>query len=539
MPEITREPRELSDYGHSLRRRWPWLVIGALLGAVLGLGYLHVAPKTYTATSDVLVQSASTDTSTAGARTNGSTVNLDTEAQLVTSTVVATQAQALLNSSRTPEQLAGDVVVSVPANTAVLDIKFSASSPDAARAGAEAFAQAYLNNRFQTDLRFLNSETKRLTGLVNQQRAALQQIEAKLTSTTPPTPSQVAQLRSQRVAVRAQLSGLTTQLTAVQGKSLNSGQIIGAAQTPKAAANPKPFLVLPGAVLVGLLAGLLFAALLERRDHRLHRVSDIQRLTGIAVAGVLPAAALRSLRPGPEMRALYHALATSDADRAECWLVSGSPRRLAADGLARQLAIMGNRVGRKVALLQRPQAMASAAAVALSPATLATEQLDFESMGAVSDQELNPRALSAELAGLRAHLELVVLAPPTNDPMVDLPSVAPEADAVIIVVELHNTSRDVLAAMVQELTEHRATRVCAVALRPDKRRVARKEARLARSAVPLRTPPATPAKPAGIRGAEVNGNAKAVGEAKAVGDAKATPSTRPQPARSERSTAVD
>ena len=79
-------------------------------------------------------------------RTTG-TVNLDTEAQLVKSSAVETKAQALLRTAISPQQLGDSVKITVPANTTLLEIAFTAESPAGAQQGAHAFAEAYLQNR--------------------------------------------------------------------------------------------------------------------------------------------------------------------------------------------------------------------------------------------------------------------------------------------------------------------------------------------------------------------------------------------------------
>src|SRR3954465_7656037 len=83
----------LGDYLQVFRRQWLVLLIGLLLGLGLSLTYLHVAPKEYRATTGGLVPPIA-GTSPGSARNAG--INLDTEAQLVTSTDTLATAAATL-----------------------------------------------------------------------------------------------------------------------------------------------------------------------------------------------------------------------------------------------------------------------------------------------------------------------------------------------------------------------------------------------------------------------------------------------------------
>src|SRR5690242_16494633 len=140
---------EAADYVGVLRRRWWIIVVAACLGLVGAFAYVTVAPKSYTATASVNVNPTAADQSNAvaGSRTNGATVNLDTQAQVVTSTAVATLAGKTMNSPLTPYKLSQQVSVTVPPNSSILNITCKASTPGDAATCANDFAKAYLQNR--------------------------------------------------------------------------------------------------------------------------------------------------------------------------------------------------------------------------------------------------------------------------------------------------------------------------------------------------------------------------------------------------------
>jgi len=141
----------ISGLGLRLRRRR--VIVGALtcVVAIGALGYTLVAPKGYLATAAVTFAPTGADqahqTPAGQAVEEGPTVNLDTEAHLVTSETVTMRAARLLHSPLAPAQLSGGVTVAVPPNSAILDITCHAPTATGAATCANAFARAYVQNR--------------------------------------------------------------------------------------------------------------------------------------------------------------------------------------------------------------------------------------------------------------------------------------------------------------------------------------------------------------------------------------------------------
>jgi len=138
----------ISGLGARLRRRW--VIAGALTcAATVGvLGYTLISPQGFAATTAVMIHptgAGHTPQSAVGRPV--AVVNLDTEAQLVTSQTVAILAAHLMHSPLPATQLSGGVTVSVPPNSAVLNITCHAPTTTGAATCANAFAEAYLQNR--------------------------------------------------------------------------------------------------------------------------------------------------------------------------------------------------------------------------------------------------------------------------------------------------------------------------------------------------------------------------------------------------------
>ena len=115
-----------------------------------GVGYTLLAPTGYAATATVSISPTGAEQaqqSTAGRAVAGAVINLDTEAQLVTSETVAMLAAHLMHSPLPSGQLSSGVTVAVPPNSATLDISCHAPTAAGAATCANAFAEAYLQSR--------------------------------------------------------------------------------------------------------------------------------------------------------------------------------------------------------------------------------------------------------------------------------------------------------------------------------------------------------------------------------------------------------
>jgi capsular polysaccharide biosynthesis protein len=274
------ESFELSDYLGVLRRRWKILVIVIVLGIAGSVGYLQVAPKVYTASSEVSVTptgSASSQQSGAGVKA-ASPVNMDNEAQLVQSLTVATAAARLLDSPLTPQALSKQVTVTVPANSQVLQISCDASSASGSAQCANAFAQAYLANRQATAAASVASQLKSLQRQIDTVTKKAAALQAKIAN-LPPNSQQRAIDQALYSSDSSQLRAFSNQAAALTGAGANSsgGSIIGKASPPGQPSSPKRLLILPSGVVVGILLALLLALFADRRDERIHGPDDAER----------------------------------------------------------------------------------------------------------------------------------------------------------------------------------------------------------------------------------------------------------------------
>jgi capsular polysaccharide biosynthesis protein len=276
---------EPGDYLAVLRRRW-WIVLVLALAGLLAAGaYVKTAPKVYTATASVQVTAnAANSTQVSGGRTTGGAVDMDSQAQVVQSASVADLAVKSLQTNLTAAKLSKKVSVTVPANSEVLQISCGLPSADAAAACAEAFAKAYLASQTTA----ASSQLTATLNTLNNQVTDLTNDVARLGAKIDALPLNSTQRRSTQAVQRsdnAQLAALSRQQGVVKAQQANvsAGTILTNAEPPASPTSPKALLILPSGLLVGLLAGLLVAFLVDRRDLRIHSARDIERYHDLPV----------------------------------------------------------------------------------------------------------------------------------------------------------------------------------------------------------------------------------------------------------------
>jgi capsular polysaccharide biosynthesis protein/Mrp family chromosome partitioning ATPase len=275
---------ELGDYLGVLRRRWWVVLLTTSLATLAAAGYVTLAPKTYTATATVYVTAnAANANQLQGSRTSGVVINMDNEAQIAQSNLVAGPAAKTLHSTLPLAKLIKKTSVTVPANTTVMEIGCSASSPRGAAACAQAFGTSYLIVRAAAARGKIGFEAAQLqareASLLTQAIKLKKQLRA-LKPNSPKRPLISTQIKN----ADSQISTLRADISALGGSvNYNPGSILTAAIPPTGATSPQPLLALPSGLLAGLLIGLVLAFVIDRRDDRIHSARDVERFLGLPV----------------------------------------------------------------------------------------------------------------------------------------------------------------------------------------------------------------------------------------------------------------
>jgi len=439
----------LADYFGLLKRQWLSIVGIITVGVFAAVVLLLVLPKTYLATASLYVRPlpGQGDTSVTNARvTDG--VNLDTEAQLLTSSVVISRARVILGTNDSLTTLNRRVSVTIPPNSAVVDVGYLADNPRAAAAGANAFAQAYLANRKNTATSGQAALVNTLQIRLNQAVSELRDLATQLDRLSAKSAKRDLVLAQQNV-LSLQIADLNDRLVTARAGDPFPGQLISPARAPTSADSPRVVLILPAGALLGLLLGLVVGVIRDRRPRRLQRASDVERLLGIPVLADL--ANLPDPNPVPlaEYQRVCSELLATLGHGPWSLLCAGASADDVAAPVAENVAQALDRLGGRVTLVP--------GVGYASPAQEGAQEPDQPSSGVrtvavVSGAPLAEQLRTAQAGGVLDELkqtsDFVIVAGPPVVASPDAQSVAPLVDGVLLVVMLKQSpTRDARASL--------------------------------------------------------------------------------------------
>lgn len=297
-PAIGGRMVDLGRYRRAAVRRWPWIVLLAILGGAAG-GYLLPSAK-FESSAVIQVKNGLVDLTQTGA--TGGAPNMSTEQQVASSASVVGQALEGTPGGFSVSQFQARGTVSSPPDSTTLTLTFTGDTAEGAQEAAQAWADAYLNLRDIELGATLKGAAEQLSTSVDDLQDQLDAAQQRIINTTAGT----VEARRAEASVRL----LVGQLRSAQGKlrSLDSvvvdpGRIIG---NPIRPAHPSgltlPYAIAIGA-LTGALLGLVLALVAERFQQRIRDARDVSRGTAAPVWAVIEAS-----HPGAVARA-YDALA--------------------------------------------------------------------------------------------------------------------------------------------------------------------------------------------------------------------------------------
>ncbi len=284
-----------------MRRYWVLILLCAAGAGFAGSLAAKTQPVTYTASAKVLLRPTlgnplGPDTDSSGQQV---TIAMETEATLVDSNSVATTSNKDLTAKWTAGS--GQVKATVPPNTQILLITFSAPRAKDAQAGAQAVAKGYLTYRQGQSVTTEKSRTSALgkqKSLVSAKLAQAAEDQDSEDSTTAANAQRQVQLLTD------QLVSLEDTLSTLQATDTAPGSVLSPAQLPGRAGGIDARIIIGAGAALGLGLGLVLAIARTRADKRLRRsalvVGDVPVL---AVLGPRRRLLLRLL-PGPLVRRL-------------------------------------------------------------------------------------------------------------------------------------------------------------------------------------------------------------------------------------------
>jgi capsular polysaccharide biosynthesis protein len=445
MVQPTTQDHEFRDYSAVVRRRWPVVAAVTLICIVIAAAVYLASPKQYRATAAVFV----TPTSVQGASGTGgqtrsagqSSVDMDTEAQFVSSKVVARRVQKMLHSSTPVSALDKKVSVTVPPNSSVLDIAYDAKSPLAAKRGADAFANAYIAERTALTKSALAAQQASVQSKLAYLQKQLISVSSHVVSKTTHTVN--TYYETQKLLIEQQINQLHQQQALLSTASTTPGTLISSADLPGAPISPRKSYFLVGGILGGLLIGLAAAIVLEMRDDRVHSVRELRRRRAVPVL-----AEARFSGPAPSWKQL----------------LQPGPAGLAVGELRNAVVAMASQGERTVLVVpvdESPSGPAIAAALTAALAdsegsgTLVSRIASFPQSQSflegrtgtkvvrASDGIADTRRLIGELTSAEDGSYVVVEAPPAAL-AADGPALSAHVDTVVPVVDINGTTLDEL-----------------------------------------------------------------------------------------------
>lgn len=285
--------------GRAVRHHIALVTICLLLGAVAGVLYAASTPPSYTSTARVLVNPSVGNpfVPTPTSVRQDELTSLETEAQVARSAEVLSGVAAAQEPAMTTTALERGLTVTVPPNTQILTIAYTAGDPDKAQSITAAVANAYLENRSR---RFDDVNAERVDQVQTQIDGVLSDLrDATAAAQNGPTADRSYQTQL-ATALRNDLVSLRAQRTALETSETPAGSIISPATAPQSATNLMALVPPVGMALVGLAVGVVIAVLLERSRGVVRSAAEVEE-TGLPVVAAVPArrtaASLRRARP--------------------------------------------------------------------------------------------------------------------------------------------------------------------------------------------------------------------------------------------------
>jgi capsular polysaccharide biosynthesis protein len=420
-----------------LRRGWIALAVAVILGVIAGAVLTKLQQARYTASSSVLVTATGVSDSTnlANSRTAGSTINLDTEAQLARSRQVAERVKVddPARNSIPTQQLLANLSVSVPANTSVLRLSYTADTATAAAQIANDFAKSYLYVRGKNAKTTLDAQIKKVSSNISARTKELQGVSDTLAALSPGS-----KLRNFTQARRAllitQISNLTTQYNQLSATVVTPGVVLSKAFVPTTPTSPSLPLNVVAGLALGLLAGLLIAWLRFAKRRRMSRPEDVARLIHVPVAGTVNRLRAGVLEPvgtpaGTEYQRMANLVAAS-MGKDGVVLVSGASAESPTDTVAANLGAALARSSVSVSLLSLTGN--DVVRADLGPVHLTERDPSLEVAGAITRDRLD------QIRG-GGYLIVTVTDAGTS---ADAQTLATLSDAVLVVVAARTKVRD-------------------------------------------------------------------------------------------------
>jgi capsular exopolysaccharide synthesis family protein len=298
---------ELGDYLGIIRRRYLVVGLAVLVCLILGIGYGVTRPDVFRSTSEIALPAPPQEQTPTQV-----TADVQTELAFVRSDLVAERAAQAIGGVDDPRNLLDHLAVEAPPDARVLVLVYSASTAEAAQAGARAFSDGYIAVKEDEQQAAVDQQVQRyeeriasLDEGIGRQEEILAQAEED--STEFDTADRA------RDDLASRRSDLDQALAEVASQPIDGGTIITPARLPRQPRAKGLGRTVAAALAAGLALGLAAAFVMDRLDTRVRSAADLQASLGVRSLGSVPVFPERHRHPSTAL-VTVHAPGGPEAD---------------------------------------------------------------------------------------------------------------------------------------------------------------------------------------------------------------------------------
>ncbi|MEM9562937.1 MAG: Wzz/FepE/Etk N-terminal domain-containing protein [Actinomycetota bacterium] len=255
----------LSHYLAPIRNQSRVVTLVTVVVVALGITVALAGPRSYTATTSVVVQPVSANPSEAIEATER-TADMATEARIASSRAVA---NATADGFRElAVEIAPDVVAeritvtNRPEDSRVLDIAYRASDPSVARVGSELATAAYLEYRSALNTATLEASRVAVDEQIAELQDQLVDVEERLDATAIGSPARLA-VEVEQTSIQGELAAQQRALAGLSTLAVDTATVIDEARQPSSPDGLGAAQIVAGALAGGLVLGVIAAWILD------------------------------------------------------------------------------------------------------------------------------------------------------------------------------------------------------------------------------------------------------------------------------------
>ena len=468
------------------RRKWSIGLIALLVTGGAVLASVRQTPV-YDSTAEVQVAPYDPGQALSGAADYIFLQSMPNEVAVASTPQVAALASTLVRKQGGNGIETGHLSVSNPANTTILNLTYTDASPQAAQTWAQAYAEAYIQQR---DARAEAAYKASTAGPQNRLTKLQQELATKQDELLSAPASEKQSIENDINYLQSQVGVIEARLASVPVPYAGATQLIAPAPLPTSPSSPKLVLNAVLGLMVGLIIGLGLAFVRERLDDRTSGKDDLEGEIGAPVIAVVPkvggwkrrGTAYLVARDAP-MSAASEAYRTARAnlqflgtmDGVKTIVVTGAERGDGKTSTTANLAVTLAQSGKRVVAiscdLRKPRLhaffglqdapglaefLAGRASLGEVARRAEPRSLRVIATGTIPTDPaelLGSEAMSSLLRDLREVADFVLLDTPPVLAVSDALILASMADGVVVVADAGSTTRPALALTRQQLEQ--------------------------------------------------------------------------------------